>query len=55
LTCRQLVQTYLDRIEAYDRKVRRSMRSLWSTPNALASADALDARLAHRRGTTRRV
>jgi hypothetical protein len=31
LTCRQLVQMYLDRIEAYER-AQRSTPSSWSTP-----------------------
>jgi amidase len=46
LTCRQLVQAYLDRIEAYDRKGPALNAIIMVNPNALASADALDARLA---------
>jgi Asp-tRNA(Asn)/Glu-tRNA(Gln) amidotransferase A subunit family amidase len=46
LTCRQLVQMYLDRIEAYDRKGPALNAIVVVNPNALASADALDARLA---------
>jgi amidase len=47
LTCRQLVQMYLDRIEAYDRKGPALNAIVVVNPNALASADALDARLAN--------
>jgi amidase len=46
LTCRQLVQMYLDRIEAYDRKGPALNAIIVVNPNALATADALDARLA---------
>jgi amidase len=46
LTCRQLVQMYLDRIEAYDRKGPALNAIIMVNPNALATADALDARLA---------
>src|SRR5216684_4744186 len=43
LTCRQLVQMYLDRIEAYDRKGPAFNAIVMVNPNALATADALDA------------
>jgi amidase len=46
LTCRQLVQMYLDRIDAYDRKGPALNAIIMVNPNALATADALDARLA---------
>lgn len=46
LTCRQLVQAYLDRIEAYDRNGPALNAIIMVNPNALAIADALDARLA---------
>src|SRR5262245_58343442 len=46
LTCRQLVQTYLDRIEAYDRKGPALNAIVIVNPNALATADALDAKFA---------
>src|SRR5467141_3109124 len=46
LTCRQLVQMYIDRIEAYDRKGPALNAIIVINPNALATADALDARLA---------
>ena len=44
LTCRQLVQMYLDRIEAYDRKGPALNAIVMVNPNALATADALDAK-----------
>ena len=46
LTCRQLVQMYLDRIEAYDRKGPALNAIVILNPNALNTADALDARFA---------
>jgi amidase len=44
LTCRRLVQTYLDRIEAYDKKGPALNAIIVVNPNALATADELDAR-----------
>ena len=44
LTCRQLVQGYIDRIEAYDKKGPALNAIIMINPNALATADALDAR-----------
>jgi amidase len=46
LSCRQLVQSYLDRIEAYDKKGPALNSIILVNPNALASADDLDARFA---------
>jgi len=46
LTCRQLVQMYLDRIEAYDRKGPALNAIVMVNPNAAAAADALDAKFA---------
>jgi Asp-tRNA(Asn)/Glu-tRNA(Gln) amidotransferase A subunit family amidase len=46
LTCRQLVQMYLDRIEAYDRKGPALNAIVMVNPNALATADAFDAKFA---------
>jgi amidase len=46
LTCRRLVQTYLDRIEAYDKKGPALNAIIVVNPNALATADELDARFA---------
>ena len=46
LTCRQLVQMYLDRIAAYDKKVPALNAIIMVNPNALATADALDAKFA---------
>src|SRR5229473_2452202 len=46
LTCRQLVQMYLDRIEAYDRKGPALNAIVMVNPDALATADALDAKFA---------
>src|SRR6266478_10120257 len=46
LTCRQLVQMYLDRIAAYDRKGPVLNAIVMVNPNALATADALDAKFA---------
>jgi amidase len=47
LTCRQLVQMYLDRIEAYDKKGPSLNAVIVVNPNALADADVLDARFAN--------
>jgi amidase len=44
LTCRQLVQFYLDRIEAYDKKGPSLNAIIAVNLNVLAEADALDAR-----------
>ena len=46
LTCRQLVQMYLDRIEAFDKKGPSLNAIIVVNPRALASADMLDARFA---------
>src|SRR5258708_836566 len=46
LTCRQLVQMYLDRIEAYDRKGPALNAIVMVNANALATADAFDAKFA---------
>jgi amidase len=46
LTCRQLVQMYIDRIEAYDKKGPPLNAIIMINPNALAVADALDAKFA---------
>jgi amidase len=46
LTCRQLVQMYLDRVEAYDRKGPALNAVVMVNPNVLATADALDAKFA---------
>ena len=46
LTCRALVQMYLDRIEAYDRRDAALNAIVMVNPNALATADALDAKFA---------
>jgi Asp-tRNA(Asn)/Glu-tRNA(Gln) amidotransferase A subunit family amidase len=46
LTCRRLVQMYLDRIEAYDRKGPALNAIVVTNPDALKVADALDARYA---------
>src|SRR5262245_51886770 len=46
LTCRRLVQMYLDRIEAYDRKGPALNAIVVTNPDALRVADALDARYA---------
>lgn len=43
LTCRQLVQTYLDRIAAYDRQGPSLHAIQTVNPRALAEADSLDA------------
>ena len=42
LTCRQLVQAYLDRIAAYDRNGPALNAILTLNPKALAEADARD-------------
>ena len=46
LTCRRLVQMYLDRIEAYDRKGPALNAIVVTNPDALKVADALDTRFA---------
>jgi len=46
LSCRQLVQMYLDRIEAYDKKGPTLNAIIMVNPEALAVADALDAKFA---------
>jgi len=46
LTCRALVQMYLDRIEAYDKKGPALNAIVVTNPDALKVADALDARFA---------
>jgi amidase len=46
LTCRQLVQMYLDRIAAYDKKGPALNAIVAVNPGALAAADELDARFA---------
>jgi Asp-tRNA(Asn)/Glu-tRNA(Gln) amidotransferase A subunit family amidase len=46
ITCRQLVQMYLDRIEAYDKKGKSLNAIVMVNPNVLAIADALDASFA---------
>jgi amidase len=46
LTCRQLVQMYIERIEAYDKKGPALNAIIMINPNALAAADALDAKFA---------
>src|SRR5258708_26650513 len=46
LTCRQLVQMYLNRIDAYDRKGPALNAIVMVNPNALATADALDVKFA---------
>src|SRR5262245_57969866 len=46
LTCRALVQLYLDRIEAYDKKGPALNAIVTVNPDALKTAEALDARLA---------
>jgi Asp-tRNA(Asn)/Glu-tRNA(Gln) amidotransferase A subunit family amidase len=47
LTCRQLAQMYLDRIEAYDKKGPSVNAIIVINPNALSNADTLDARFAN--------
>jgi amidase len=42
LTCRQLVETYLERIEAYDKKGPKLNAVICVNPEALTIADALD-------------
>jgi Asp-tRNA(Asn)/Glu-tRNA(Gln) amidotransferase A subunit family amidase len=46
LTCRALVQMYLDRIEAYDKKGPALNAIVVTNPDALKVADALDAKFA---------
>jgi amidase len=46
LTCRQLVQGYIDRIEAYDKKGPALNAIIMINPNVLAAADALDTKFA---------
>jgi amidase len=46
LSCRQLVQMYLDRIAAYDRQGPALNAIILVNPNALATADELDASMA---------
>src|SRR2546426_7786169 len=46
LTCRALVQMYLERIEAYDRKGPALNAIVATNPDALKVADALDAKYA---------
>src|SRR4051794_7413167 len=46
LTCRQLVEAYIARIEAYDRAGPRINSVITVAPNALDEADRLDAELA---------
>src|SRR5215475_12707863 len=46
LTCRGLVQMYLDRIEAYDKKGPALNAIVVTNPDALKAADALDTRFA---------
>src|ERR1043166_4755627 len=46
LTCRALVQMYLDRIEAYDKKGPALNAIVLTNPDALTIAAALDARFA---------
>jgi amidase len=44
ITCRQLVQMYLDRIQAYDKRPPALNAIVIVNPNALTDADELDAR-----------
>src|SRR5215831_327357 len=46
LTCRQLVQMYLDRIAVYDKNGPALSAIIMINPNALSTADALDAKFA---------
>jgi amidase len=46
LTCRQLVQMYLERIEAYDKRGPALNAIVVVNPNAFSSADELDAQFA---------
>ena len=48
LTCRALVQAYLDRIERFDKQGPSLNAVVLTNPNALAEADALDKRFASR-------
>jgi Asp-tRNA(Asn)/Glu-tRNA(Gln) amidotransferase A subunit family amidase len=45
LTCHDLVQRYLDRIQAYDQQGPALTAMLYVNPNALQQADAMDAQL----------
>src|SRR5258708_19174389 len=47
LTCRQLVQMYLDRIQTYDKKGPTLNAILIVNPNALATPDELDTHFPH--------
>ncbi len=47
LTCRQLVESYLARIEAYDRSGPKINSIISTNPRALEEADALDAAFAN--------
>src|ERR1700721_443897 len=47
LTCHQLVQTYLDRIAAYDKQGPKLNAILTLNGGALAAADRLDTSVAH--------
>ena len=49
LTCRALVQAYLDRIEAYDKQGPAINAITVVNPDALATADSLDRRFAANR------
>jgi amidase len=46
VTCRQLIQLYIDRIEAYDKQGPALNTIIMINPNALAVADALDEKFA---------
>jgi Asp-tRNA(Asn)/Glu-tRNA(Gln) amidotransferase A subunit family amidase len=46
VTCRQLIQMYLDRIAAYDKKGPALNAIIMISPNVLSAADALDAKFA---------
>src|SRR5436190_18636129 len=46
LSCRELVQSYIDRIEAYDRRGPALNAIVAINPGALAAADALDEKFA---------
>jgi len=49
LTARQVVQSYLDRIDAYDKQGPNINSVITINPNALAEADRLDAAIAQSR------
>src|SRR5262245_57981625 len=55
LTARQLVQGYLDRINAYDKQGPTINSIITLNPNALAEADRLDAAFRTSRSEERRV